>query len=101
MQQQRRNAESNEHFARRNHNLNRGQPYIEYTRNAEENDLSHLNNSGIMQPGKEIKRAVARKSTTTARRNDPRASKPDPNRYLFFKFRWIFFVNTFVFFCSF
>ena len=84
MQQQKRNAESNanKHFSRRNLNLNRGRPYIEYTRNEDENFISSATTPAQSDAG-QAKRAVARKSTTARRNNDLiRASKPDPNRYL-------------------
>ena len=86
MQQQKKNAESsNKHFARRNLNMNRGRPYIEYTRNQDEDFLplppgQHPAAAAALAQGQVQKRAVARKSTTAKRSNDLRTTKPDPNR---------------------
>ena len=88
MQQQKKNAESsNKHFARRNLNMNRGKPYIEYTRNQDEDFLplppgQHPAAAAAvaLAQGQVQKRAVARKSTTAKRSNDLRTTKPDPNR---------------------
>ena len=93
LQAQKKNTDSNKHFARRNLNLNRGRPYIEYTRNADDvylNSFSGLGASPGQQSGEPVKRAVARKSTTQTKKNDQKTSKPDPNRYLFLAFQAYF-----------
>ena len=68
--------------------MNRGRPYIEYTRNAED-DVSGTPSSAGMPPVNlllqsagqpQVKRAVARKSTTATKKNEPSKSKPDPDR---------------------
>jgi len=88
MQQQKKNAESNgsnnKHFARRNHVANKYRSQIEYTRNADEDFTTPggatAANSGAPAEG-QVKRPTARKSTTSAaKKNDPKTSKPDPNR---------------------
>ena len=52
MQQQKKNAESNnKHFARRNLIVNKGKPYIEYTRNNEDDeDLSSQSSANGATP---------------------------------------------------
>merc|ERR1719483_1835338 len=76
--------ENNKHFARRNHVANKYRSQIEYTRNADEDFTTPggatAANSGAPAEG-QVKRPTARKSTTSAaKKNDPKTSKPDPNR---------------------
>jgi len=80
MQQQKKNAESgNKNFARRNLVANKGKPYIEYTRNADE-DFQPAQSGTTAGAESQVKRPTARKSTqTAAKKNDPKTSKPDPN----------------------
>ena len=57
MQQQKKNAESNnKHFARRNHIVNKGKPYIEYTRNNDDDEFASNSSANgatpALAPGK-------------------------------------------------
>ena len=106
---------------RRNHSLNKGQGYIEYTRNAEDDTTSsNIQPSGntrnfvktknfvksifpfsVSADGQPVKRAVARKSTTPANKKP----EPDPDRVrweskvrFFKKFREINFTIFFLFY---
>ena len=69
MQEQKKRLEApNKTIARRNTAFNRNKPYVEYTRNADDEA------SG---PGQEpVKRAVARKSTTALKKPDSSAVEP-------------------------